>query len=293
MAANKRSVGRLVEEVWNQYRLEPVDELYASTVVTDYRPCAPLRQARDAVRAMVEVAWVTLPGYHDDLLGLVAEDDRVTVHLGKFSFRGPGTLLRHWRAGTPARPHPVSAAMRLSSSRISDRPRDIRHPVGGEFERRHDRLSLRGLGHADETRSPSPGRPTDGVGRLAGPNRCRGHWQRRPTRSQQCGLITNWWRGTACTLTPTGWTTTRTPRRRTGDRVRTGRERRGPRTRHRMHRWSVHGWPTVSPHLRYERQEGAIAKFAACRLPRARPCQAPRPTDRFGARRVGRRDGDG
>ena len=45
--------------------------------------------------------------------------------------------------------------MRLSSSRISDRPRDIFHPVGGELERRHDRLSLRGLGHADGT----PARP--------------------------------------------------------------------------------------------------------------------------------------
>jgi predicted ester cyclase len=91
VTANKRTVERLFDEVWNECRLDIIDELYAEDVVIDYRPYAPLREGRDAVRAMVEGAWSTFPDYHEELLALVAEDDRVAVHL-----RITGTQTGQW-----------------------------------------------------------------------------------------------------------------------------------------------------------------------------------------------------
>ena len=78
---NKRTVRRLFDEVWNERRLEPIEELYARTVVIDYRPYSPLQEGHDAVRGMVERSWASFPDYHEELLGLVAEDNRVAVHL--------------------------------------------------------------------------------------------------------------------------------------------------------------------------------------------------------------------
>ncbi len=78
---NKRVVRRLFDDVWNGRRLELVDELYSEDYVADYRPYAPLRTGRDAVRAMVAGAWETFPDYHEDLITMVAEDNCVAVHL--------------------------------------------------------------------------------------------------------------------------------------------------------------------------------------------------------------------
>ena len=80
-AANKAVVRRLFDEVWNGRRLDAIDELYAPDYVVDYRPYAPVRRGRDAVRAMVEGAWQTFPDYHEELLAMVAEGDHVSVHL--------------------------------------------------------------------------------------------------------------------------------------------------------------------------------------------------------------------
>lgn len=78
---NKATVQRLFDEVWNARRLDVIDELYSPQYVVDCRPFAPLRSGRDAVRTMVEGAWATFPDYHEELLSLTAEDDRVAVHL--------------------------------------------------------------------------------------------------------------------------------------------------------------------------------------------------------------------
>ena len=79
--ANKAVVQRLFDEVWNGKRLDVIDELYSPDYVADYRPYAPLREGPDAVRAMVESAWQTFPDYHEELIAMVAEGDRVAVHL--------------------------------------------------------------------------------------------------------------------------------------------------------------------------------------------------------------------
>jgi len=78
---NKAVVQRLFDEVWNARRLDVIDELYAEDYVVDYRPYAPLRTGRDAVREMVARAWETFPDYHEELIAMVAEAERVAVHL--------------------------------------------------------------------------------------------------------------------------------------------------------------------------------------------------------------------
>jgi predicted ester cyclase len=91
IAENRAVVQRLFDEVWNGRRFDVIDELYAPEYVADYRPYAPLREGRDAVREMVERAWTTTPDYHEELVAMVAEGDVVAVHL-----RITGTQLGHW-----------------------------------------------------------------------------------------------------------------------------------------------------------------------------------------------------
>ena len=91
IAENKAVVQRLFDEVWNGRRFDVIDDLYAADYVADYRPYAPLREGRDAVREMVERAWTTTPDYHEELIAMIGEGDVVAVHL-----RITGTQLGHW-----------------------------------------------------------------------------------------------------------------------------------------------------------------------------------------------------
>lgn len=88
---NKSVVHRLFDEIWNGRQFEAIDELYAPDFVADYRPYAPLRVGRNSIRDMVERAYLTMPDYHEELLGMVAESDTVAVHL-----RISGTQLGDW-----------------------------------------------------------------------------------------------------------------------------------------------------------------------------------------------------
>src|SRR5262249_38388897 len=87
----KRTVVRLFDEVWNGRRLDVIEELYSPDFVADYRPYAALREGLDGVRQMMEGAYATFPDYHEELLAMVAEGDRVAVHL-----RITGTQSGHW-----------------------------------------------------------------------------------------------------------------------------------------------------------------------------------------------------
>src|SRR5262245_30889413 len=78
---NKATVHRLFDDIWNGRQLDAVDELYSPDYVVDYRPYGPLRRGPAAVRDMVERAWATFPDFHEELIAMVAEDDRVSVHL--------------------------------------------------------------------------------------------------------------------------------------------------------------------------------------------------------------------
>ena len=77
---NKRLVREITEVVWNRRGLDRIPEFYASEFVGDYRPYA-LREGHQGVRAMVEGAWMAFPDYHEEVHELIAEGDRVVVHL--------------------------------------------------------------------------------------------------------------------------------------------------------------------------------------------------------------------
>lgn len=91
IARNKAVVHRLFDEIWNGRKYDAIEELYAPDYVADYRPYTPLRMGRDSIRDMVERAWTTMPDFHEELLGMVAEGDVVAVHL-----RISGTQLGDW-----------------------------------------------------------------------------------------------------------------------------------------------------------------------------------------------------
>lgn len=77
---NKTLVRELTEVIWNRRDLDRIPEFYTPDFVGDYRPYA-LRQGHEGVRAMVEGAWAAFPDYHEEVRELVAEGDRVVVHL--------------------------------------------------------------------------------------------------------------------------------------------------------------------------------------------------------------------
>ncbi len=97
---NEAVVQRLFDEVWNARRLDVIDQLYAEDYVVDYRPYAPVRTGRDAVREMVTRAWETFPDYHEELISMIAEAERVAVHL-----RITGTQSGAWGPVPPTGKH--------------------------------------------------------------------------------------------------------------------------------------------------------------------------------------------
>lgn len=75
-----KALVRRLFDVWNTGNVEAVDALYAPDFVADYRPYAPLRRGPEAVKDMVRRARATFPDYHEELLDLIAEGDRVVAH---------------------------------------------------------------------------------------------------------------------------------------------------------------------------------------------------------------------
>jgi predicted ester cyclase len=87
---NKRLVREITEVIWNGRQLDRIPEFYAADFVGNCRPYA-LREGHAGVRAMVEGAWTAFPDYHEELQDLIAEGDRVAVHLTI-----SGTQLGQW-----------------------------------------------------------------------------------------------------------------------------------------------------------------------------------------------------
>ena len=77
---NKRLVRDITDVIWNGRDLDRIAEFYAPDFVGDYRPYA-LREGHAGVRAMIEGAWTAFPDYHEEVHELIAEGDRVVVHL--------------------------------------------------------------------------------------------------------------------------------------------------------------------------------------------------------------------
>ena len=78
---NKALVRELTEVVWNQRGLDRIPDFYCPDFVGDYRPYA-LREGFEGIRASVAGAWTAFPDYHEEILGLIGEGDRIVVHLG-------------------------------------------------------------------------------------------------------------------------------------------------------------------------------------------------------------------
>jgi steroid delta-isomerase-like uncharacterized protein len=77
---NKRLVREVTDVIWNKRGLDRIPEFYASDFVADYLPYA-LREGHEGIRAMVEGAWTAFPDYHEEVHELIAEGDRVVLHL--------------------------------------------------------------------------------------------------------------------------------------------------------------------------------------------------------------------
>jgi len=77
---NKKLVREITDVIWNKRGLDRIPEFYAQDCVGDYSPYA-LREGHAGVRAMVEGAWTAFPDYHEEVRELIAEGDRVVVHL--------------------------------------------------------------------------------------------------------------------------------------------------------------------------------------------------------------------
>lgn len=78
---NNALVRELTEVVWNRRDLDRIPDFYAPDFVADYRPYSALREGHEGIRRMVEGAWTAFPDYHEELHELIAEGDRVVVHL--------------------------------------------------------------------------------------------------------------------------------------------------------------------------------------------------------------------
>lgn len=77
---NKRLMREITDVIWNSRGLDRIPEFYAPDFVGDYRPYG-LREGHAGVRAMVEGAWTAFPDYHEEVHELIAEGDRVVLHL--------------------------------------------------------------------------------------------------------------------------------------------------------------------------------------------------------------------
>jgi steroid delta-isomerase-like uncharacterized protein len=77
---NKQLVREITDVIWNGRGVDRIAEFYAPDFVGDYRPYA-LREGHAGVRAMVEGAWTAFPDYHEEVHEMIAEGDRVVLHL--------------------------------------------------------------------------------------------------------------------------------------------------------------------------------------------------------------------
>jgi steroid delta-isomerase-like uncharacterized protein len=78
---SEQEAGREITDIiWNGRGVDRIPEFYAPDFVADYRPFA-FREGYEGIRAMVEGAWTAFPDYHEEVHELIAEGDRVVLHL--------------------------------------------------------------------------------------------------------------------------------------------------------------------------------------------------------------------
>jgi steroid delta-isomerase-like uncharacterized protein len=77
---NKAKVRRLVEELVNKGDLAVVDEVFATNFV-NHSPATGTTPDREGIRQYITMVRSAFPDYHNVVEDLVAEGDRVAVHV--------------------------------------------------------------------------------------------------------------------------------------------------------------------------------------------------------------------
>ena len=78
---NKEIVRTITDVIWNRAELDRVGEFYSEEFTTDYAPYAPSRKGLAGIRAMVEGAHKSFTDYHEEIIDMLGEGDRVMVRL--------------------------------------------------------------------------------------------------------------------------------------------------------------------------------------------------------------------
>ena len=98
--ATKALIHEITEEIWNGRHLVRIPEFFSEACVADYRPYAPPRTGHDAIRGMVERAWIAFPDYHEELHEVLADGDQAAARITI-----SGTQLGQWGVLPPTGRH--------------------------------------------------------------------------------------------------------------------------------------------------------------------------------------------
>lgn len=84
LARNKRLIRRYYDELWNQWKLDLIDEILAEDIT--FRGSLGLSvKGRDGFRAYLGVVRAAFPDFHNTIEEIIAEGDRVVARL---TYRG-------------------------------------------------------------------------------------------------------------------------------------------------------------------------------------------------------------
>ena len=91
---NAKVLRRMFDEVWNQGRLDVIDELYLEDFVAHYPPIFPSwGQGREGVKEFIRMARTAFPDYSEEVHEFVEAGDRITARYRVSGTNtGPGPL---------------------------------------------------------------------------------------------------------------------------------------------------------------------------------------------------------
>lgn len=92
---NVKVLHRIFDEVWNQGRLDVIDELYAKDFVAHYPPIwHSWGEGREGVRQLIRMVRTAFPDYREEVHELIEAGDRITARYRPSGTNtGPGPLV--------------------------------------------------------------------------------------------------------------------------------------------------------------------------------------------------------
>jgi steroid delta-isomerase-like uncharacterized protein len=77
---NAKILLRIFDEVWNQGRLDAIDELYAKDFLAHYPPISPSwGKGREGVKEFIRTLRTAFPDYSEEVHELIEAGDRITA----------------------------------------------------------------------------------------------------------------------------------------------------------------------------------------------------------------------